>query len=324
MVTMQILVTGCAGFIGSQLCARLLERGHAVRGLDDFDATLYPSERHRAQLAGLLGRAGFTFSEGDIVDSPELPRLASGCDVVVHLAALAGVRPSLSQAARYMRVNVEGTQRVLDVCRQAEVRRLVFASSSSVYGARSQVPFREDDPANEPASPYAASKRAGELICATHSALYGTAIAALRFFTVYGPHQRPEMAIAKFARCVLRDEKVPLYGGGDSARDYTYVDDILDGVEAAIARTAAPVAPFRVYNLGGARTTTLRQLVELLESALGRRADIEWLPQQPGDVPITYADTSRSAAELGYAPKVDIAEGIARFCAFVRQHPELL
>ena len=320
---LKLLVTGCAGFIGSQLCARLLTQTTPlgpveVHGVDCFDDTLYPASLHRAQLLPLMNQPHFYFTAGDIGDGGLISRLVAGMDGVVHLAALAGVRPSLKQAARYMRVNVEGTQRVLDACADRGVGRIVFASSSSVYGARSEVPFRETDPAVAPASPYAASKRAGELLCQTHQSLHGGAICALRFFTVYGPHQRPEMAIAKFAQLIESGAKVPLYGSGQTARDYTYVDDILDGVIAAIGRTAEPGLGCRIYNLGGAQVTPLLELVEKLAAALGKPADIDWLPDQPGDVPLTCADLTRSTAELGYAPKVQLADGITRYCHWLR------
>ncbi len=315
---MKFFVTGCAGFIGSHLCHRLRGLGPEVLGLDCFDETLYPAALHRAQLAPLLSHPAFRFVEGDILSAGLLAELTKEASAVIHLAALAGVRPSLFQAARYMRVNVEGTQNVLDACRQNGIRRIVFASSSSVYGAHSAVPFREDDTAMRPASPYAASKRAGELICSTHADLYGAQIAALRFFTVYGPHQRPEMAIASFAARILRGEPVVLHGSGTSARDYTYIDDIIDGIIAAIDRTADSQLGFRAYNLGGERTTKLADLVTRLESSLGRSAQIEWRPDQPGDVPITWAQLDRARHELGYAPKVDIAQGIARYCDWLR------
>ena len=320
---LKLLVTGCAGFIGSQLCARLLTQTTPLgpvelHGVDCFDDTLYPASLHRAQLLPLMSEPNFHFTAGDIGDGELMGRLLTGMDGVVHLAALAGVRPSLRQASRYMRVNVEGTQRVLDACASRGVQRIVFASSSSVYGARSEVPFRETDPAVTPASPYAASKRAGGLLCATHSALHGAAICALRFFTVYGPHQRPEMAIAKFARLIAEGGKVPLFGGGQTARDYTYIDDILDGVIAAIGRTADPALGCRSYNLGGSQATTLAELVGLLERALGKAAHIDWLPEQPGDVPLTCADLTRPTAELGYAPKVPLAAGIERYCQWRR------
>ena len=313
---MRILITGCAGFIGSQLSSRLCARGHDLVGLDCFDETLYPAALHRDNLAAIAPGVGrFTFHQGDLLDGPLLAQVVAGCDAVIHLAALAGVRPSLGQAPRYMRVNVEGTALLLAACRAAGVRRILFASSSSVYGATSQVPFREDDPALRPASPYAASKRAGELLCSTEADLYGAAITSLRFFTVYGPRQRPEMAIHKFARLILNGQPVPLYGDGQTARDYTFIEDILDGIEGALQRTDAP--GHRVYNLGGSQVTTLRRLVELLEGALGRRAIIDWQPEQPGDVPITYADVSRATGELGYAPRVPITEGIERFCRWL-------
>jgi UDP-glucuronate 4-epimerase len=313
---MRLLITGCAGFIGSHLCERLLKRGEEVVGLDCFDETLYPAALHRDNLAPLLTHHRFFFTEGDILDGGLLRQVLSGCDAVVHLAALAGVRPSLAQAPRYMRVNVEGTAVLLSACRAAGVRRFVFASSSSVYGAHSPVPFREDDPAVCPASPYAASKRAGELLCATDTDLHGTATTALRFFTVYGPRQRPEMAIHKFARLILAGAPVPLYGDGQSARDYTFIDDIIDGVVAAIERTANPV--HRVYNLGGSQTTTLVELLRLLEEALCRKAHIEHHPGQPGDVPRTWADVSLAARDLGYAPQVPMTQGLQRFARWLR------
>ena len=314
---MQILLTGCAGFIGSQLAQRLLSLGYSVVGLDSIDETLYPAALHRQQLAPLLHQPNFRFVEGDILSMELLSALTKEASAVIHLAALAGVRPSLSQASRYLRCNVEGTQNVLHACQQHGVRRIVFASSSSVYGAHSTVPFREDDSAIRPASPYAASKRAGELICSTHADLYGASIAALRFFTVYGPQQRPEMAIASFAARILRGEALTLHGSGDSARDYTYIDDIIDGTVAALHRTEDSQLGFRAYNLGGERTATLRELVSLLESSLGRSAQVQWRPDQPGDVPITWASLDRSRHELGYAPQVDLPQGIARYCAWL-------
>ncbi|MCS6912491.1 MAG: NAD-dependent epimerase/dehydratase family protein [Myxococcales bacterium] len=316
---MRVFVTGCAGFIGSHLCERLLARGEEVVGLDCFDETLYPAALHRDNLVPLLAHRRFRFSEGDVCDGSLLPRVLSGCDAVVHLAALAGVRPSLSQAARYMRVNVEGTATLLAACRAAGVRRFVFASSSSVYGAHSPVPFREDDPAVRPASPYAASKRAAELLCVTETELYGTATTALRFFTVYGPRQRPEMAIHKFARLILAGAPVPLYGDGTTARDYTYIDDIIDGVLAALERTVDPV--HRVYNLGGSQPTSLLTLVRLLEEELGRPARLEQHPEQRGDVPRTWADLSLAARDLGYAPRTPLPEGLHRFCTWLKSRP---
>jgi UDP-glucuronate 4-epimerase len=313
---MKVLVTGVAGFIGSHLAARLLARGNAIVGLDCFDETLYPAALHRRNLATV--ERSIEFVAGDILDQALIENLfiEHGFDVVVHLAALAGVRPSLQQPKRYQRVNVEGTLNLLEACRAHDVQRFVFASSSSVYGAHNEVPFRERDPAVRPASPYAASKRAGELFCSNYSDLYAIATSALRFFTVYGPRQRPEMAIAKFARLIRDGQPVPFFGDGSTARDYTFIDDIIDGVVASIDGCSGGV--HRVYNLGGSRTTTLARLVELIEQGVGKKAILDRQPDQPGDVPITYADVTHAAADLGYAPKVPIEEGIARYCAWLK------
>ena len=321
MTRVKVLLTGVAGFIGSHLAARLGARGDAIVGLDNFDETLYPAALHQRNLALVADRV--EFHEGDFVDAALVERLfapggqSARFDVVVHLGALAGVRPSLQQPKRYQRVNVEGTLNLLEACRVHGVKRFVFASSSSVYGAHNEVPFREKDPAVRPASPYAASKRAGELFCSTYSDLYGIATTALRFFTVYGPRQRPEMAIHKFARLIADGKPLPFFGDGSSARDYTFIDDIIDGVVASIDRCDGGV--HRVYNLGGSRTTTLQRLVELLEESVGKKAILDRQPDQPGDVPITYADVTHAAAELGYAPKVPIEDGIARFCAWLKE-----
>lgn len=334
---MRILLTGAAGFIGSSLGDFLLARGDEVVGLDSFDETLYPASIKRQNLASLLGAPRFSFVEGDLLDAPLVDRLvAGGPDVVAHIGGLAGVRPSLEQPRRYQRTNTEGTLGLLESCRARGVERVVFASTSSVYGSRPLVAgeapraFREDDPAVRPASPYAASKRAAELFCFNHAELFPLHTTALRFFTVYGPRQRPEMAIHKFARLIDEGRPVPFFGDGSTARDYTFIDDILEGVVRAIDRVGQPGAPtesspgaagsYRVYNLGGSRTTTLGRLVELLEDALGKKAILDRKPDQPGDVPITFADVSRAGAELGYAPRVPIEEGIVRFVRWYRDH----
>jgi UDP-glucuronate 4-epimerase len=309
---MRLLVTGAAGFIGSHLCSQLLGRGDTVVGLDCLDETLYPAALHQRNLDAIGSHGRFTFVRGDFLDQSIVDRVfAESHDVVVHLGALAGVRPSIAQPKRYQRTNIEGTLNILEACRDKSIARLVFASSSSVYGARSEVPFREDDPCDRPASPYAATKRMGEILCANYAELHGISTSALRFFTVYGPRQRPEMAIHKFARLILDDKPVPFFGDGSTARDYTFIDDIVDGVVAAIDRSGTH--PFRVYNLGGSRTTTLSRLVELLEANLGKKAILDRQPDQPGDVPLTCADVTRSSAELGYAPKIPIETGIAHF-----------
>jgi UDP-glucuronate 4-epimerase len=313
----RILLTGIAGFIGSHVAARLLARGDSLVGIDCFDETLYPAPLHQRNLETLGKPANLVYHHGDILDEKLIEKLFSAhgpYDTIVHLGALAGVRPSLVQPKRYQRVNIEGTLNLLEACRAHGTRRFVFASSSSVYGARSKVPFHEDDPCDRPASPYAATKRMGEILLANYAELFGISSTALRFFTVYGPRQRPEMAIHKFARLIADGKPVPLFGDGSTARDYTWVDDIVDGVVAAIDRCGTH--PYRVYNLGGSRTTTLARLVELIESGLGKRALIERLPDQPGDVPITSADVTRAGEELGYAPRMPIEKGIARFCAW--------
>ena len=317
---MRVLLTGVAGFIGSHLAERLLARGHAIVGLDNFDPFYDPAIKQR-NLAAVGGQPRFELVRGDIRDEGLVKALldrAPRVDLVCHLAALAGVRPSLAEPGRYASVNVGGTLSLLEACRRHGVARLVFASSSSVYGARSEVPFRESDPAVRPASPYAATKRAGELLCATYADLYGLETTCLRFFTVYGPRQRPEMAIHKFTRLLAAGTPVPLFGDGSSARDYTYVDDIIDGTVAAVER---PRPGFTIYNLGGSQATSLARLVELIAAALGTTAAVERLAMQPGDVPITYADVALAGRDLGYTPKVPIDEGITRFVEWFRAQP---
>jgi len=313
-----ILVTGAAGFIGSHLCEALLERGDRVVGLDNFNDFYDPAIK-RANLAGPLARPGFALVEGDIRDAAAVARVfrEHAPTSVVHLAAMAGVRPSLQDPALYHDVNCTGTAVVLQAARAAGVGRFVFGSSSSVYGGNPQVPFHEDDDVSRPVSPYAATKRSNELTCHTFHHLYGMDIACLRFFTVYGPRQRPEMAIHKFVRLTEAGQPLPLFGDGRSERDYTYVDDILDGVLKAHDRSRG----FRVYNLGESRTISLRDLVAAIGRATGREPRVDWQPPQPGDVPRTYADVGRAKAELGYAPKVDLDEGLRRFVAWYRSGP---
>jgi UDP-glucuronate 4-epimerase len=308
-----VLVTGGAGFIGSHLTRRLLGRGDRVSALDDFN-DFYDPAKKRANVAEFAGHPGHRLVEGDIRDQPLVERLfaAGGFDAVVHLAARAGVRPSLSEPILYEDVNCIGTLRLLEAARRHGPRVFVFGSSSSVYGINDKVPFSEDDPVDRPISPYATTKRAGELLCFNYHHLYGMAISCLRFFTVYGPAQRPEMAIHKFTDLVARGEPVPLYGDGGSRRDYTYVDDIIDGVVAAL-----DLAPgFEILNLGGAETTRLSDLVRWIGEELAIEPRIQYLPDQPGDVPITYADVAKAGRLLGYSPKVPIREGLRRFVAW--------
>ncbi len=312
---MRILVTGAAGFIGSHVCERLLADGHAVLGVDNFNAFYDPVIKAR-NIAAAEAHPEFECVRGDICDAGLLAEVFARFlpERVIHLAAWAGVRPSIAHPAIYQKVNLEGTVTLLEQCRAAGVDRFVFASSSSVYGARKEVPFREDDPVDHPISPYAATKKAGELLCYTWHHLHHMHVHALRFFTVYGPRQRPEMAIHKFARQIAGGETLTLFGDGSSSRDYTYIDDIVEGVVASVER----VEGYRVYNLGGSETTTLAELVDHLGRALGTKPRVEHIPMQPGDVPRTFADVSRAKAELGYAPRVDIAAGIDRFAKWFR------
>lgn len=313
---MGILVTGGAGFIGSHLVERLLELGHPCVCLDNFDP-FYPEQIKRRNLAGFAGHPNFRLVEGDLRDPEAYQRVARTMEIstIVHLAARAGVRPSLEQPLLYSEVNLIGTMRLLEFAREKGIRKFVFASSSSVYGNNEKVPFHEDDRVDWPISPYAATKKAGELLCHTHAHLYGMDITCLRFFTVYGPRQRPEMAIHKFTRRIDRGEPIPLYGDGLSERDYTYISDIIQGVVGAIEN----VSGYEIVNLGESRTVKLRELIERIEAALGKKARIERLPEQPGDVRRTYADVGRARQRYGYNPQVPIEEGIPRFVEWYRR-----
>lgn len=312
---MRILVTGAAGFIGSHLVDRLLASGHQVLGIDNFNEFYDPAIKAR-NLTDALTRSGFELVRGDILDVDLMASVFARFqpERVVHLAAWAGVRPSIEKPALYQKVNVEGTTNLLEICRHQGIDRFVFASSSSVYGERAEGPFREDDRVDEPISPYAATKKAGELLCYTYHHLFGIHAHCLRFFTVYGPRQRPEMAIHKFTRLLDEGRAVPMFGDGSTSRDYTYVDDIIDGVVASIER----VQGYRIYNLGESQTIELRQLIEVIAAALGREPLIDRLPSQPGDVPRTNADVSRARAELGYDPHTSVEEGVRRFVEWFR------
>jgi UDP-glucuronate 4-epimerase len=306
----RVLVTGGAGFIGSHLVKALLDRGDEVSIVDNFDP-FYPE---RLKRRGLDPRA--RLFEGDIRDGEAVQRAFSAAkpEVVVHLAALAGVRPSLERPAAYMDVNVRGTACLLEAARNSGTRRFVLGSSSSVYGAHAEAPFRETARIDSPESPYAASKVASEVLAHTFHNLYGIEVAALRFFTVYGPRQRPDLAIHKFSRRMLAGKPLPFFGDGSTRRDYTWVDDIVAGV---LASCDVPMK-FDILNLGGARTTSLAELVTLLEDALGVKAILDRQPAQPGDVPLTSADVTHSGQVLGYAPRTPIQAGIRKFADWVR------
>jgi UDP-glucuronate 4-epimerase len=314
---MVILVTGGAGFIGSHLCGRLLREGHRVVCLDNFDE-FYDPEIKKKNVQESMGEAQFELIEGDIRDTQLIPRIFRGqtFDVVVHLAARAGVRPSIDYPKLYEEVNIQGTINLLDACREFGIKSYVFASSSSVYGGNRKVPFSEEDRVETPISPYGATKRAGELFCYTYHRLFGINIACLRYFTVYGPRQRPEMAIHKFTRLIEENERVPMYGDGQSMRDYTYIDDIIDGTMGAIFGNKG----YEIYNLGESHTTRLSDLIRMLEEAFGKRAIIERLPEQRGDMPITYANIEKARRKLGYSPRVSMEEGIARFVEWYKQN----
>jgi UDP-glucuronate 4-epimerase len=288
-----------------------------VVGVDVFDDFLYPAapKRKNAQaLAHGLSRSAFRLIEADIRDAGAMRDALAGADRLCHLAALAGVRPSLRDPSRYVRYNIEGTLTLFEAARAADVVQVAFASSSSVYGVRDKAVstgFREDDPCLSPASPYGASKRAGELYCSTYRDLYGFGVSALRFFTVYGPRQRPDMAIHKFVRAAYEGSPISMFGDGSSRRDYTYIDDIVSGTVAAVERVER--GAYRVYNLGGTHTTSLSELIDAVRRVTGRELAIEHLPDQPGDVPITFADISCAARDLDYQPTTDLETGVGRF-----------
>ena len=310
---MRIVVTGAAGFIGSHTCERLVARGHEVTGVDSFDDYLYPAEIKRRNAAEMR----VPIVTADICDRAAIAGvITKDVDVVCHLAALAGVRPSLAEPLRYLRTNIEGTGVIVERMRELGLQRLVFASSSSVYGAKhgELAAFREDDPCLTPASPYAATKRMNELQLSAYRDLFGIGVFALRYFTVYGPRQRPDMAIAKFTTAIARGEPITLFGDGTSRRDYTYIDDIVAGTVAAVE--AVEPGRYEIYNLGGTQTISLAELVATIERVVGKRAVIDRQPDQPGDVPITYANIDRARAALGYAPTTATDDGIARYWAW--------
>jgi UDP-glucuronate 4-epimerase len=315
---MNFLVTGGAGFIGSHLCERLLQAGHGVWALDNLDPFYDPAIKRRNLRE--IERAGqpFTFVPGDITDAACLDQLLGGVrfDQVIHLAARAGVRPSLLEPALCQRVNVEGAAQVLDAARRHGVGKIILASSSSVYGVNSRVPFTESDPIFSPISPYAASKLAGEALGHVYHHLYGMDVVMLRFFTVYGPRQRPDLAIHKFARLIDAGQPIPVFGDGAAARDYTYITDTLDGIMACVQKKFG----YEIFNLGESRTVELDYLITLLEKALGKKAIIDRQPPQPGDVPLTFADITKARQRLGYRPRVKVEDGIPLFIDWFRSH----
>ena len=313
---MRTLVTGGAGFIGSTLVDRLLANGGEVVALDNFDP-FYPESAKRANLAAALSHPRFRLVEADIRDAAAVRQVVSEAhpDAVAHLAAKAGVRPSIEAPALYAEVNVLGTTHLLEAaCQLRPLPRFVLASSSSVYGDRPDAPFRETDPVDDPISPYAATKTACELLGRTFHSVHGLPVTALRFFTAFGPRNRPDLAVAKFARLIDLGEPVPVFGDGTTRRDYTYVGDIVDGVVRALDRCRG----HHLYNLGHSSPVELRTMIATLADALGKPAILNHQPEQPGDVRQTYADITRARDELGYDPSTPFAEGIRRFVEWYR------
>lgn len=311
------LVTGGAGFIGSHLVDRLLERGDAVVCVDDFNDAYAPVEK-RANVAGHLRHSGYRLIEADIRERERMIALVSELRpiAIVHLAARAGVLPSVRAPELYAQTNILGTLNMLEAAHTAGVRRVVFGSSSSVYGLNAMAPFREDHPLLLPASPYAATKIAGEALCHSHAHLHELQIVSLRFFTVYGPRQRPDLAIRKFTERLLRGESIEIYGGGRSSRDYTHVSDIVAGTLAALDYEQPG---HTLFNLGNSTPLGLREMLRAIEVAVGRAARIEWLPEQPGDMPMTCADITRASQQLGYAPRVEFEDGLRDFVGWLRK-----
>jgi UDP-glucuronate 4-epimerase len=308
---MNFLVTGGAGFIGSHVCERLLQDGHSVWAIDDLNS-FYDPQIKRRNLRDIQKLAKpFEFVQGDITDRGTVAEIFGSVkfDQIIHLAARAGVRPSLLEPALYQRVNVEGTVNILEAARLAGVRKITIASSSSVYGVNSKVPFSEADPIFSAVSPYAASKLACESLGHVYHHVYGLDVAMLRFFTVYGPRQRPDLAIHKFTRLIHGGKPIPVYGDGSTARDHTYISDILEGIIACTRHEFG----FEIFNLGESQTIRLDRLIELIETAVGKKAMIERQPLQPGDVPLTYADIGKARKKLGYNPQIKAEKGIPLF-----------
>ena len=309
-----VLITGAAGFIGSHLCERLLDEGLSVVGLDNFD-DFYDPQIKRDNISNCLKNKNFQLIEADIRDSTAVDKAVGSVEIIVHLAAKAGVRPSIAEPLLYSDVNINGTMVLLEAANKHKVGKFIFASSSSVYGNNEKVPFSEDDNVDFPISPYAATKKACELICHTYHHLYRIDLTCLRFFTVYGPRQRPDLAIHKFAKLIEQDKPIPVYGDGSMMRDFTYIDDIIDGIIAAMKKCEG----FNIYNLGESQPVTVNDLISAIEKALGKTAIREYLPLQPGDVNRTFADITKAARELGFNPSTPIPDGLAKFATWLRQ-----
>jgi UDP-glucuronate 4-epimerase len=314
------LVTGGAGFIGSHLIDSLLQDGWRVTALDNFDP-FYPRATKEGNISAHRQHAAYRLTDASICDDGALDQLTERYDVIVHLAARAGVRPSIADPSGYQMVNVSGTQQMLELARRLKVPQFVFASSSSVYGINPRVPWSEDDYVLQPISPYASTKVSGELLGHVYSHLYGIRFIALRFFTVYGPRQRPDLAIHSFARKILAGQAISVFGDGTTRRDYTYIDDIVAGVRAAMEYTRTP---YEVINLGNNQTVSLQEMVDGIQRALGVRAITTHLPEQPGDVPQTWANVDKAAALLGYQPHTRFERGIRQFAEWLKSSSALI
>jgi UDP-glucuronate 4-epimerase len=314
---MKVLLTGAAGFIGSHLSERLLSEGHEVVGLDNFDDFYDPAVKEK-NLEASLDHSSFHLVRRDVRDPGLGEILPTDLDTIIHVAAKAGVRPSLEDPALYLDVNVNGTLHLLEMAQKRSVHRFVFASSSSVYGDNVSVPFSEDDRVDHPISPYAATKRAAELLCHTYTHLHGMSCLCLRYFTVFGPRQRPDLAIHKFARLMDRGQEIPVYGDGSSERDYTFVEDIIDGSVAGVRWVHRNPGTFEIVNLGGSKAVSLREMVQILGEEMGVDPMIRRLPMQPGDVRRTSADVRKAGHLLGYDPQWPFRDGIREFVKWFR------
>lgn len=318
---MQILITGIAGFIGSHLGEKLISLGHRVIGVDNFDS-FYPKHFKQSNLSILNKSDQFSFCEADIKDKQAIKEIFNkhSVDLVIHLAAKAGVRPSIDYISEYYLVNVNGTVNLLECMREAKIAKLIFASSSSVYGNNPQVPFSETDFVDNPISPYAATKKSGELLCHVYTSLYKFDITCLRFFTVFGPRQRPDLAIHKFTRLIDEGKPLPFFGDGSTSRDYTFIDDIISGIICATNKLTG----FNVYNLGESRVIKLNELISFIENALGKKAILDRQPFQPGDVQKTFANITKARTELGYDPRYDFETGIKHFVTWYKENKKSL
>lgn len=312
---MKVLVTGAAGFIGSHLCQKLLADDWAVVGVDNFDSYYDPRIKRR-NISNCLKNKNFLLIKADIRDINAMDKvMCEGIQIIVHLAAMAGVHPSIAQPLLYADVNINGTMVLLELAKKHRINKFIFGSSSSIYGNNKKVPFSENDNVDFPISPYAATKKAGELICHTYHHLYGLSVTCLRFFTVYGPRQRPDLAIHKFVKLIEQGEPIPVFGDGTMMRDFTYIDDIIDGIVSAMKKCNG----FNVYNLGESQPVTVNDLITEIERVLGKKATKHYQPPPLGDVERTYADITKAAKELGYHPSTSIQAGLQKFTAWLRE-----